>query len=222
MGFFTTENFKQAFALYIERLAPALFVTSYVTIGAVLIGLSLGLVLALARLSSSVTLSRTTQIIISVLRTIPVPPFLYLVYFSIISTFFPIEPALAGTLALGILLTPYMAEVYRAGIQNVKQGQIEAARALGMPETLVRRRVILPLAIRLMLPAIGAQVVVTLLNSAFVAVMGGKDITGMSRNIIYAWFTSELYFVVALTYFIISYPLSRGLAWLERRLTLNL
>jgi ABC-type amino acid transport system permease subunit len=48
--------------------------------------------------------------------------------------------------------------------------------------------------------------------------MGGKDITGMSRNIIYALFANELYFVVALTYLVISYPMSRGLAWLERRL----
>jgi ABC-type amino acid transport system permease subunit len=62
---------------------------------------------------------------------------------------------------------------------------------------------------------------VTLLNSAFVAIMGGKDITGMSRNIIYTWFTDELYLVVALTYFAISYPMSRMLSWLERRLAIQ-
>jgi polar amino acid transport system permease protein len=69
-----------------------------------------------------------------------------------------------------------------------------------------------------MLPAIGAQIVVTLLNSSFVAVIGGKDLTGMSRNIIYSYFTSELWFIVAATYFVVSYPMSRALSWLERRL----
>jgi polar amino acid transport system permease protein len=118
--------------------------------------------------------------------------------------------------ALGFLLTPYMSEIYRSGIQNVRRGQIDAGLAMGMSEGLVRRRIVLPIAVRLMLPAIGAQIIVTLLNSSFVAVMGGKDITGMSRNIIFAWFTSELYFVVALIYFALSYPLSRALAWAER------
>lgn len=186
------------------------------------IGMSLGLVLVLGRLSPAGWLSRTAQIITSVLRTIPVPPFLYLIYFSIISVMGPVEPSISGMISLGILLTPYMAEIYRSGIQSVRQGHIEAGRALGMTDNQVRQRIILPIALRLLLPAIGAQVVVTLLNSAFVSVMGGKDITGMSRNIIYAWFTSELYFVVAITYFIISYPMSRALAWLERRLAVQM
>ena len=217
MNFFNTENFRQAIALYIDRLPDAVLVTLYVTVGAVVIGMSLGLLLVAARLSTSRWLSRAAQAITSILRTIPVPPFLYLLYFGVISIQ-TVEPSVVGMVALGILLTPYMSEIYRSGIQGVRQGQIEAAVALGMSEAQVRRRVVLPIALRLMLPAIGAQIIATLLNSSFVAIMGGKDITGMSRNIIYAWFTNELYFVVAFTYFAISYPMSRGLTWLERRL----
>lgn len=220
MNFFATENFRQALALYLDRLPEAALVTLYVTIGAVIIGMSLGLLLVAARLSPRPWLSRSGQAITSILRTIPVPPFLYLLYFGVISIR-AVEPSVCGMVALGILVTPYMSEIYRSGIQAVRQGQIEAAMALGMSEAQVRRRVVLPIALRLMLPAIGAQIVATLLNSSFVAIMGGKDITGMSRNIIYAWFTNELYFVVALTYFVISYPMSRGLAWLERRLVLQ-
>lgn len=218
MGGFTSENFRQAFALYLERLPAAAYVTLYVTAGAVAIGMALGLLLVLARLSRSGVLSRTAQGITSVLRTIPVPPFLYLVYFGIISVAGPVEPSICGMMALGVLLTPYMSEIYRAGIHGVRPGQIEAGYALGMSTFLVYRRVILPISVRLLLPAIGAQVIVALLNSSFVAVMGGKDITGMSRNLIYTWFSNELYIVVAATYFAIAYPLSRLMAWLERRL----
>ncbi len=220
--FLTTENFRTALTLYLERLPAAFMVTLTVTLGAVLIGMVLGLMLALARLAPVPLVARAAQIAIAVLRTIPVPPFFLLVYFSIVSTIYTIEPAYAGMLALGILLTPFMAEIFRSGIQHVRSGQIEAGLALGMSEWLVRRRIVLPIALRLMLPAIGATIIVTLLNSAFVAVIGAKDITGMSRNIINAYFTSELYFVVALTYFMMAYPMSRILALLERRLIVHL
>jgi ABC-type amino acid transport system permease subunit len=164
---------------------------------------------------------RSAEGITSVLRTIPAPPFLYLLYFAAIINIGPIEPSVVGAFAIGILLTPFMSEIYRSGIQSVRKGHIEAGRALGMSNIVVCRRIIMPIALRLLMPAIGAQIVVTLLNSSFVAVIGGKDLTGMSRNIIYSYFTSELWFVVALTYFIVSYPMSRALTWLERRLAFN-
>jgi His/Glu/Gln/Arg/opine family amino acid ABC transporter permease subunit len=219
VGFFNSENFRQALALYLQRLPDAALVTLYVTAGAVAIGMALGLLLVLARLASAAWLARSAQATTLVLRAIPAPPFLYLVYFGVISTLGPMEPAICGMVALGVLLTPYMSEIYRSGIQSVRRGYIEAGLAMGMSDTRIRQRIILPIAIRLLLPAIGAQVVVTLLNSSFVSVMGGKDITGMSRNIIYSWFSSELYFIVAVTYFIISYPMSRAVSWLERRLS---
>ena len=221
MGLFNTENFRRALALYLQRLPDAAVVTLYVTAGAVAIGMLLGLLLVLARLSPAAWLARAAQGATSVLRTIPVPPFLYLSYFGVISAVGPVEPAVCGMVALGILLTPYMSEIYRSGIQSVRRGYIEAGLALGMSDARVRRRIILPIALRLLLPAIGAQIVVTLLNSSFVSVMGGKDITGMSRNIIYSWFSSDLYLVVAITYFVIAYPMSRALGWLERRLAMQ-
>jgi polar amino acid transport system permease protein len=216
--FFTTENFRQSWELYVQRLPDAAWVTIYVTVIAVAVGMVLGLLLVFARLSKSRWLARAAEAITSVLRTIPAPPFLYLLYFGSIINIGPVEPSVVGAIAIGILLTPFMSEIYRSGIQSVRHGFIEAGSALGMSDALVRRRIILPIALRLMLPAIGAQIVVTLLNSSFVAVIGGKDLTGMSRNIIYSYFTSELWFIVAATYFVVSYPMSRALSWLERRL----
>lgn len=221
MGFFTTDNFRQAWGLYFQRLPDAAWVTIYVTAIAVAVGMVLGLFLVFARMSSARWLARSAEGVTAVLRTIPAPPFLYLLYFGIIVNFGPVEPSVIGAIAIGILLTPFMSEIYRSGIQSVRRGYIEAGQAMGMSDGLVRRRIILPIAVRLLLPAIGAQIVVTLLNSSFVAIIGGKDLTGMSRNIIYSYFTSELWFVVALTYFVVSYPMSRGVNWLERRLAIQ-
>ena len=81
--------------------------------------------------------------------------------------------------------------------------------------------VVVPVATRVMLPAIGQLIVGMLLNSAYVSQIGARDITGVARNIINSMFTTEIWLVVALTYFLIAFPVSRFLSWLERRLALT-
>lgn len=212
-----SQNFIFALLAYFDKLPAALFVSLSITAQATFIGIILGLLIAIAARSRFKVLSLLAQAFVSIFRSIPIPPFLYLVYFTILSYIFPIMPVRAGGLALGVLLAPYMAELFRSGLQSVRIGHIEAGLALGMSNNLLYRRIIIPLAIRIMLPAIGQQIVGALLNSAFVAVLGGRDITGMSRIIIDALFTSELYLIVAITYFVIAFPISRGLSYLENR-----
>jgi His/Glu/Gln/Arg/opine family amino acid ABC transporter permease subunit len=215
-------NFLPALELYLQRLPLALVTTLGVTAGALVIGLVLGLVLAVGRLSPVRWISWPAQALIKVMRATPVPPFLYLVYFAILGLVFPIKPTEAGTLALGILVAPYMAELFRSGMQSVPKGQVEAGLTLGMSSALVNRRIVVPLAVRIMLPALGQATVAILLDSAAIAVLGSREITGISRNIINGMFTPELYFVVAATYFVIAFPMSRLFTSAERRLKLNL
>jgi polar amino acid transport system permease protein len=212
-----TPNLRDAILLYLSRLPAAALITLEVAAGAFVIGFVLGLLLTVMRLSRSSSLSAVAQGVIYFLRATPIPPFLYFIYFSILSLFFIIRPEHAGMLALGILLAPFMAEVFRSGVQSVSRGQIEAAKALGMSGALIWRRVIIPQTILIMFPAIGQRAVGILLDSAFVAVLGSKDITGMARNIINHYFSTELYLVVAATYFAVAYPLSRLLNYLEGR-----
>jgi polar amino acid transport system permease protein len=209
-------NLAEAMTDYVHRLPEALLLTLIITAGAGVIGLSLGLLLAFGQ-SAGGKVARVSQTTVAVLRSVPVPPLMYLIYFAVLSTIYPIDPAHAGMIALGILLAPYMAEVFRSGIQSVQKGYIEAGMALGMSGNLVRRRIILPISTRIMLPLIGQLLVGTLLNSAFVAILGGIEITGMSRKIIYQLFTTEMWIVVAATYFVIAFPMSRAFSYLERR-----
>ena len=213
--------FAQALATYLDRLPAALMVTLRVTAGASLLALVLGTLVALGRVSGMPALALVCAGVITIGRCVPLPPLQFLVYFLLLARF-PIDAASAGMLAVGLHFTPYMAELIRGGIAAIPKGQVEAAEALGFSNALVRRRVVVPLALRLMLPAIGQLVVGMLLNSAFVSQIGARDITGVGRNIINALFTTELWLVVAFTYFVIAFPLSRFLVWLERRLAVGL
>ena len=111
-----------------------------------------------------------------------------------------------------------MAELFRSGLRAVPRGMIEAGYALGMSSATVNRRIVVPIAVRVMLPAIGQMAVGTLLNSSLVSVIGGREITTLSRNIIDLYFSTPLWWIVAATYFLMAFPLSRFFSYLERRL----
>lgn len=212
MGFDTIKPLE----VFLDKLPGGLLVTLEVTLGSMLIGMTLGLLLALARLAPSPLISRAAGWLIVMGRSLPIPPVLLLVYFGMLGVA-PIRPEEAGLLSLGLLLAPYIAELFRSGIQTVSGGLVEAAQALGMSAWTIRRRVILPVALRVMLPALGQIAVANMLNTAFISQIGARDITGIGRNIISTYFATWLWFIVAATYFILAWPLSRVLAWYERR-----
>ena len=213
--------FAETLATYVVRLPAALGVTLRVTFGATLIAVVLGMLVAIGRASGNVWVSWSFAAATNIGRCIPLPPLQLLVYFMLLSAL-PIDAATAGMLAIGLHFAPYMAELFRSGIAAIPRGQIEAAETLGFSVGLVRRRVVLPMAIRLTIPAVGQLVVGILLNSAFVSQIGARDITGMGRNIINATFSTDLWLVIAFTYFVIAFPVSRLLDWLERRLAVGL
>ena len=214
-----TPNFPISLVKYFSSLPKALLVTIEVTIGATIIALLIGLLLALMRVSKSKYLSYPAGILIYIGRCVPLPPLQLLVYLGI-TTYILMEPKIAGIIAIGLFTIPYMAELFRSGIQDVSIGMREAGTSLGMSKWVLAKRVIVPVAVRTMLPAIGQLMVGTMINSAFVSQIGAKDITGMARNIINAFFSTELWIVVAVTYFLIAYPLSRALNWLENRIAI--
>jgi His/Glu/Gln/Arg/opine family amino acid ABC transporter permease subunit len=211
-------GFVQALRVYADRLPGAALVSLEVTAGALVVSFMLGMSLALFRRSANVGLSTAAAGIITASRCLPLPPLQFVIYFGILY-FARIDGRLAGILAIGLFSAGYMAELFRSGINSVPLGQIEAARALGMSEGSVRRRLIIPVAIRIMLPAIGQLTVGMLLQSAFVSQIGVRDITGMARNIINDTFIMQLWVVLALTYFCVAFPISRALGLLERWLT---
>jgi His/Glu/Gln/Arg/opine family amino acid ABC transporter permease subunit len=210
-------NTAQAVTQFFSRLPSALWVSCLITGGATVIALVVGMVLALLRVSGVRWASWTAAALVYVGRCIPLPSFQFLMYFLLLATF-RADGIVTAIVVLGILNAPIMAELFRSGLASVPTIQIEAARALGMSASTVRNRVVMPLAVRVMLPAIGQMVVGILLTSAFASQIGVRDITGVGRNIINTLFATELWLVVAFVYFAIAFPMSRALSWLERRL----
>jgi His/Glu/Gln/Arg/opine family amino acid ABC transporter permease subunit len=208
------------FRLYQQRILEGVANTVLITIGALVVGFALGLLLAIARASSRTGIATPARLVIDFGRALPLLPLLYALYFGILHAGVPTTPETTGMLAIGMPLACYVAEIMRAGLAAVPPGAKDAADAMGMTPWRVRWRVTLPIATIVMLPAIGQRVVGTLLDSSVVSVIGAREITGVSRNIIDTYFATGLWWIVAVTYLLIAFPLSRLFGYLERRLSM--
>jgi polar amino acid transport system permease protein len=130
-----------------------------------------------------------------------------------------ISNAARATFALGVAYGAFEAEVYRAGIESIEKGQMEAARSLGMSYFQAMRYIILPQAIRRVMPALGNDFVAIVKDSSLVSVLGVQDLTQLAK--LYAAGTFlffQTYSILAFMYLIITISLTRVVRWLERRL----
>jgi polar amino acid transport system substrate-binding protein len=198
-------------------------VTLLISASAMLIAISLGLGLALLRFDRLSPrrgwrrlLGGLATAYVELFRGTPVLLQLYLLYFGL-APIYPLHPLAAAILGLGLNYAAYEAEIYRAGLQAVPRGQIEAAQALSMSGRLVLRRVLLPQAFRVSLPGVANDFIALLKDSALVSVITVVELT--KRMTIVAvdsggWLAPGL--LCATLYMLMSYPLSRLARRLER------
>jgi polar amino acid transport system permease protein len=112
----------------------------------------------------------------------------------------------------------YMSEIYRAGIQSIPKGQTEAARSLGMTHFQSMRHVILPQAIRVILPPVGNEFIALLKDSSLVSVVAVADLTRRGREFMAVHFNPiEVWTIVALLYLVMTLFSARGVAWIEKK-----
>lgn len=172
-----------------QGLGRALFNTITYTVGAFVIGLVAGTVLALMRLSQVAPYRWLATVYIEFFRGLPA--IVVLIAFGLLPLAFPgmsIPFGIYGTvwLALGIVAAAYMSETIRAGIEAVPKGQIEAARALGMSPSQATRKVILPQAFRIITPPLTNELILLVKDSSLVYVLGltstGMDLTKFGRD----------------------------------------
>jgi polar amino acid transport system substrate-binding protein len=205
-------------ALFLQGAA----VTVGVSVGAMALAVLGGLLLAVARLPAPVLWRRVLRAVaaayVEVFRGTPVLLQLFVIYYGL-AGWLRLDPFAAAILGLGLNYAAYEAEIYRAGIQAVPRGEIEAALALGMSGALAFRRVVLPQALRFSLPGIANDFIALLKDSSLVSVITVVELT--KRMTIAAaesgnWVVPGI--LCALLYFALSYPLSRLARRLERRL----
>lgn len=166
------------------KLAAGLLITLEVAVLGMAVALVLGLVVALGALSRRVALQRVSAAWTGVLRGIPLLVFMYWVYYGVSSWLgLSLSSLTAAVLAVGLTGSAYMAEVYRAGITSVDPGQREAALAGGLTEGVAFRRVVLPQALRLMLPPTVNVFVGLVKGATIVSVIGVADLLFVSQQI---------------------------------------
>lgn len=195
----------------------------------VIFGTLLGMVIALGRLSRLRPLRIVSTAYVEFIRGTPLMVQILMIFYGLamIGIRMPEAPWLskdfprimAGIISLSINSAAYVAEIIRSGIQAVDVGQMEAARSLGMRQSLAMTKIILPQAVRNILPALGNEFVVVIKESSMVSLIGAAELMFMTNTIIGATFLQfEPLIICAIVYFIMTFTTSKLLGILERRM----
>lgn len=219
--FFRTDLIKVTLT---EGLGNALKNTVVYTAGAFVIGLLLGTILALMRLSSVAPYRWIATVWIEFFRGLPA--IVVFIAFSLLPLAFsgliiPFDPYGTVWVALGLVASAYMAETIRAGIQAVPPGQIEAARSLGMPAGAATRKIVLPQAFRIITPPLTNEIILLVKDSSLVYVLGlsatGYELTKYGRDLSSNNVNLTPLVVAGFCYLIITLPLSILVRRMESR-----
>ena len=184
---------------------------------AYILGAAAGLVIALARHSRRRFLFCPAIFYIEIVRGTPALTQLFLIYFGLGSIGVAIPAFEAAVIGLGLNYAAYMAEVYRAGIEAVHRGQREAAQSIGMTQGQAMRYIILPQAVRVVLPPMANYAISLLKDTSVASLISAPELMLRARDLSSEYYMPmQLYLIVGAMYLIMAYPLSQAVRRLER------
>ena len=205
---------------FLPILLKGAVVTLQVTVGSFVLSSLIGLVFALMMVSKVCSVALFAIGVVNVIRGLPIIVQLFYIYFVLPDFGIQLTAMQAGVIGLGIAYSAYQAENFRAGIQAIHQGQIEAAESIGMRGPMIMRRVVLPQALRIALPPYGNTLVMMLKDSSLVSTITVAEMTRAGQLIASSTFENmTVYTLVALLYLALSLPLSFALRRLEARIS---
>jgi glutamine transport system permease protein len=183
----------------------------------------IGLLVALPGISKNPFARGFNRVYVEIVRSVPLLVLILWVYYGLpIMMGIAINVFWAGVLALALSDSAFEAEIFRAGIQSVDRGQIEASDSLGLGYIDRMRYVVLPQAIRRVLPPLGNQLVYMLKMSSLVSVIGMEELTRRANEMVTAEYRPlETYTILILEYLVLILVVSAGVRWLERRLAVK-
>ena len=204
----------------LKFLIDGLYYTLALSLTAICISIIVGLLIALPGLSTSRAPRSINRVYVELIRSIPLLVLILWVYYGLpqvagisISVFW------AGVLALSISDSAFQAEIFRAGSQSINRGQYEAAASISLNYRDTMRYVILPQAIKRILPALGNQLVYMLKMSSLVSVIGMQELTRRANELVVTEYRPlEIYTILVLEYLVVILLVSAGVRWLEKRL----
>lgn len=204
---------------FLPTLLHGAGITITVSVVSYVLALIVGLLFGMARMTRFWPVRIVATAYIQFIRGTPLLLQLFSIYYVLPYAGIVLSPFAAGVLGLTVNYSAYMAEVFRSGIQAIPPQQWEAARSLGMSRRLLMRRIILPQAIRIVIPAIGNFFISIFKDSALVSVISMRDLMFSGELLASATFKYfEIFTLVAIIYFVISYPTAKLVDYVEARL----
>ena len=192
--------------------------TVTVALGALIFALMFGLLVALMRISRWRALRYPAIAYLEIFRGTPALVQLFVIYFGFPDIGFEPSPFQAAIVGLGLNGAAYLSEVYRAGIESIHRGQMEAALSLGMTPARALQHIVLPQAIRTMLPPITNFAIILLKDTALVFAVGVVEIMALARNLVTETLQSAaVYLIAGGIYLCVTIPMARLAAGLERQ-----
>lgn len=212
--------------VYWSMLLRSLGYTLVLTLFALFFAMIIGLIFALLNVSHKKSLNFIGTVYVDAVRGVPLIVLAFFIYFGVPQAVkmlgvqgFRLPALQAGTIALAMNCGAYMAEIFRAGIQSIDKGQMEAARSLGLPYGTSMRRVILPQAFKVMIPSVINQFIITLKDTSILSVIGYPELTNMGKTISGNTFKSlQTWTIIGILYMVVIVTLSKIAKKIEWRL----
>lgn len=219
-GWYVVNPLTKTGSINLKFMLSGLYYTVLLSGTAISISVVSGLAIALPGLSRNRNLRRFNRVYVETVRSVPILVLLLWVYYGMSQlTGISINAFWAGVIALALSDSAFEAEIFRAGIQSIDKGQYEAAHTISLNYTDTMRFVILPQAIRRIMPALGNQLVYMLKMSSLVSVIGMQELTRKANELVVTEYRSlEIYTILVLEYLVLILIVSAGVRWLERRL----
>lgn len=204
---------------YMPLLANAAILTLYIAVVALALGLVFGLVAALGKVSSNVIFRAVANFYIWIIRSTPLLVQLFLIYYGLPQFGLDLSPFLSGVLGLALNVGAYNAETIRAGIQSISVGQTEAAKSIGMNHAQTMRRIILPQALRNIIPPLGNNFIILIKDTSLVSTITLVELTMKTQQLVGTTYRPfELYLAATLLYAVMTSVTAMLLHRVEKRL----
>ena len=219
-GWYVVNPMTETGSTNLQFLIGGLYDTVIMSLTAISISIFIGLLIALPGLAKSRPTRSINRVYVELIRAIPILVLILWVYYGLpqmagvsINVFW------AGVIALALSDSAFEAEIFRAGIQSINRGQYEAAHSISLNYADTMRFVILPQAIRRILPALGNQLVYMLKMSSLVSVIGMQELTRRANELVVTEYRPlEIYTILVLEYLLLILVVSACVRWLERRM----
>jgi polar amino acid transport system permease protein len=210
-----------------DRVIPGIWITLRATVSTFTIACVLGLLLGLMRVSNSAVLRAVSRSWVEFIRGIPILVLIFtfaLVIVPELSKAVGVENRISSEwraiIALALIYSGYIAEIFRAGFQSVDRGQVEAGRSLGLTRGQTTRSIVMPQAVRAMIPPLGNDFIAVLKDTSLLSVLGVAEVTQRARQFSASTFRNrDYYFATAFIYLVLTVTLSLLVGLVERRVT---